>query len=115
MTTFLFAFRAPKNYLPGQSDTVAAWTAYFNDIGDHVEDVGNPVFERVTVGSPAQDTALGGYTLITADDLDQASALAQGCPLLALGGAVEVGVITQLDSERLTELSGDSPTAARTA
>lgn len=33
---------------------------------------------------------IGGYILVKADDLDSAFALAQGCPILAIGGNVEV-------------------------
>jgi hypothetical protein len=113
MTSFLLAFRTPKDYLPGEPDTVAAWRAFFQGIGDHVEELGNPVFERTVIGSPTGETVLGGYSLITADDLDHAAALAEGCPLLALGGAVEIGVITPLAPEQMAAMTGS--TAARAA
>jgi hypothetical protein len=34
-----------------------------------------------------------GYTVVTADSLDEAVALAATCPLLARGGGIEVGVV----------------------
>ena len=34
---------------------------------------------------------LGGYSLITAGDIDEAVALAKGCPFVGQGGGVEVG------------------------
>ena len=37
---------------------------------------------------------LGGYSLIDADSLDQAIALAQSCPLVDHGGGVDVGELT---------------------
>ena len=33
---------------------------------------------------------LTGYTIVTADDLDAAVAMAKGCPILSSGGSVEV-------------------------
>jgi hypothetical protein len=54
-------------------------------------DRGNPAFERSTLGNCGADTPLGGYTLVTADDLAAAVVLAEGCPLLQEGGGVEIG------------------------
>ena len=90
MPIFLLSHRHPKNYT-GTADTAAAWTAWFEKMGASVVDLGNPVFDRTTVGNCGPDTDLGGYTLITADDFDGAVALARGCPLLPDGGGVEVG------------------------
>jgi hypothetical protein len=33
---------------------------------------------------------IGGYTVITASDLDEATDIARGCPFLAVGGTVEI-------------------------
>lgn len=33
---------------------------------------------------------LGGFTIIRADNLDEATTLAHGCPVLNLGGSVEI-------------------------
>jgi hypothetical protein len=33
---------------------------------------------------------LTGYSILAADSLDAAAALAKGCPLLAAGGSIEV-------------------------
>ncbi|MEO7922228.1 MAG: YciI family protein [Chitinophagaceae bacterium] len=33
---------------------------------------------------------IGGYTIVKADSLDEAAGLAKGCPILAVGGNVEV-------------------------
>jgi hypothetical protein len=48
-----------------------------------------------------------GYTLVTADDLDAAVALARGCPFLQHDGGVEVGELTLLN--RGTRQLGDNP------
>jgi hypothetical protein len=100
MSTFLFAYRAPKGYGPGDPDVADAWGAWFARVGaDVFADVGNPIFRRESVGSPVADTELGGYSLVTADSLQEALKVAEGCPIVPAGGGVEVGEITVLDPE----------------
>jgi hypothetical protein len=83
---FLIANRAPKGYRES-AEAFAAWNAWFERLGDSLLDRGNPVLgERSSLGDCGGDTELGGYTLITADDLDVAIALARGCPRLDEGG-----------------------------
>lgn len=41
--------------------------------------------------------AVGGYSIIRAKDLTDASELAKGCPILMVGGSVEVRTILSLD------------------
>jgi hypothetical protein len=97
MTTFVFSYRMPQAYTPGRPETVAAWTAWFEDLGASVADTGQPVLESTTLGDCGPRTRLGGYSLITADDLDTALALAKGCPSLRQGGGIEVGMLGTLD------------------
>ncbi len=103
MTTFLFTYRMPRNYRPGRPEAMAAWNAWFEGMGDHVADRGNPVFESSTLGKCGADTGLGGYSLITADDLEAALTLAKGCPALAEDAGVEVGVITERNRGTVNE------------
>jgi hypothetical protein len=42
--------------------------------------------------------AVGGYTLIRANSLEEAAEVAKGCPILAVGGTVEVRPIVTLAS-----------------
>ncbi|MEO8969675.1 MAG: YciI family protein [Solirubrobacteraceae bacterium] len=97
MFTFLFVYRAPTHYQPGSPDTMAKWNAWFEDLGSHVVSVGNPILAGSALGNCATDTALGGYSLITAEDIDEAIGLAEGCPFLSIGGGVEVGELTLLN------------------
>jgi hypothetical protein len=97
MPTFVIANRTPKEYR-GSADAMAAWNAWFERLGASLVDRGNPVFERRPLGNCGPDTVLGGYTLVSADDLEAAVALAQGCPALASGGGVEVGTLTPLNA-----------------
>jgi hypothetical protein len=98
MTTYLFAYRMPNDYAPGGTDARAAWSAWFDGLGADVVTRGNPVFEATALGNCGPDTHVGGYSLITADDLDAAVAMAKDCPALE-GGGVEVGPITPLTDD----------------
>jgi hypothetical protein len=93
MATYLLVHRHPHDYAPS-ADTGAKWVAWFEQLGTAVEDLGNPVLERQSVGNCGLAAVLGGYTLITADNLDEAVAIAMTCPVVAQGGGVEVGVLT---------------------
>lgn len=77
-----------------QEEAMQAWGAWFGTLGDAVTDGGNPFSGSVTVSpSGVTDGAAanaGGYSIVTADSLNEAAALAKGCPVLAGGGAVEV-------------------------
>lgn len=72
-----------------------AWTGWFGSMGDAVVDGGNPISiskaisssGKVTDGAPS---GLTGYSVIKADNIDAATALAKGCPHLASGGGVDV-------------------------
>lgn len=97
MRTFLFSYRMPKDDTPGQPRAMDAWNAWFDSMGAAVIDRGNPVFESSTLGDCRPDTTLGGYSVVSADDLDAAVALAKDCPALAHGAGVEIGVLTVLD------------------
>jgi hypothetical protein len=64
-------------------------------LGEAITDPGNPFGASSAVtadGSVSGAGKLGasGYTVITADSLDAATASAKGCPVLATGGAVDV-------------------------
>jgi hypothetical protein len=56
-------------------------------------DPGHAVLATRTLGNLGAGTRLGGYSLVTAEDMEGAAALAQGCPALELGGGVEIGAV----------------------
>jgi len=49
-----------------------------------------------TLGKLDAETRLGGYSVVTAEDIDGAAALAAGCPAIQLGGGVEIGAVPEL-------------------
>ena len=54
MPNFVFSYRNPKGYTPSD-ESRAAWMSWFDGMGDHLVELGRPVFERTAVGdcSPA--------------------------------------------------------------
>jgi hypothetical protein len=64
--------------------------------GAQLRDLGNPVFNRATVGDSPDGAVPGGYSLVTADNLDEALTLAKGCPIVAAGGGAEAGELADL-------------------
>jgi hypothetical protein len=97
MTTFLLSYRMPEGYVPGGAGATDRWRAWFDSLGDQLTNRGNPVFERSELGNCGPGTRLGGYSLITAPDLETAVSMAKGCPAVSGGsGGVEVGVVAEI-------------------
>ena len=76
------------------AQVMQAWTEWFGSIGDALVDGGNPVSATKTIGADGSvtDDASGpsGYSIIKADSLDAAVALAKGCPVLQGGASIQV-------------------------
>ncbi len=76
---------------------MAAWGAWYGTLGDAVVDPGAPIGASSTIAPDGAVTPGGGacpvsgYTLISAESLDDAVAKAQGCPIKDSGGSIEVG------------------------
>jgi YCII-related domain len=94
--TFVLTYRSPIGYTP-TPETRAAWLNWFDGIGDQLAELGKPVIARTSVGNVGSgSTQLGGYSLITADDLEAAVAMAKGCPHVDHDGGVEVGELGEV-------------------
>jgi hypothetical protein len=103
MPTFVFTYRRATGYAR-TPQTLAAWNAWFGSMGEQLADQGKPVTAHTVLGNCSPDsTEPGGYSIVWADDLEAAAALAKGCPHLVHGGGVEVG--------ELAEAPGISPAA----
>jgi hypothetical protein len=96
MATFLFVYRTPSEVSAPTEDGMAAWNAWFETLGSAIVNPGNPVVARTTVGDVKASQPVGGYTVITANDLESAATLAKGCPLVGHGGGVEVGELSDM-------------------
>lgn len=81
---------------------MAAWEAWYTDLGDKVVHPGNPVGLSKTVSATdVQDhggaNPLSGFTIVRADDIDAACKIAAACPMVADGsGTAEVAEIIEL-------------------
>ena len=95
MPRFLFSYRVPRDYQP-RAQFGKAWQAWFESLGSSRTDTGHAVIATRTLGNLDADTRLGGYSVVAAEDMEAAAALAAGCPALQLGGGVEVGTIPEL-------------------
>jgi hypothetical protein len=79
-----------------------AWNTWFGQLGDALVDGGDPVGQVKTIANNGTVSDGGinpssGYSVIKADSLDAAVALAKGCPLLnGGGGSVEVAETMQM-------------------
>jgi hypothetical protein len=92
---FLFSYRVPKGYQPG-AETGKAWEAWFESLGGSRIDTGHGVLATGGLGKLDAETRLGGYSVVTAEDMEGAAALAEGCPALQLGGGVEIGAVPEI-------------------
>jgi hypothetical protein len=96
MASFLLTYHggAMPETKEEQGAVMSAWTAWFGTLGDALVDGGNPI-SRVKAISPDGSvmdptSAPSGYSIISADTLDDAVALAKGCPVLAGGASILV-------------------------
>ena len=80
-----------------QQAVMAKWGAWMGTLGEALVDGGNPFSGQaksiaadgtVSAGSLAEGSS--GYSIIKADSLDAAVALAQGCPVRESGGSISV-------------------------
>ncbi len=111
MKDFLLIFRNDFNAMPKRSpeemqantkrwmDWVGSIAAQnkLTDRGNRLEQAGKVVrgTNIVTDGPYAEiKESIGGYTMVKADSLEAAAELAFGCPILEVGGNVEVREIS---------------------
>jgi hypothetical protein len=98
MATFLVVYKGGGE-MPStpeaQQAAMTAWTGWFGGLGAAVIDGGNPFGGSVGIApdgtvTPGAGAGLTGYSLLSADSLASATTMAQGCPILAGGGSVEL-------------------------
>ncbi|MDQ2949883.1 MAG: YciI family protein [Acidobacteriota bacterium] len=105
MSQFVYFYRgweAPASPSEMQQQ-VKKWSAWFRQLSEagHLKDRGYPLehsgklvkgkSKTVTDGPYAESKdSVGGYSIVDARDIDEAVALAKGCPNFETGGFVEV-------------------------
>jgi hypothetical protein len=80
-----------------QAKVMDAWTQWFGQLGGALKDGGNPFTPAAktiagdgSVSDDATQPPATGYSILTADSLDEAVNLAKGCPVLGGGASIEV-------------------------
>lgn len=104
MANYLFTYHGggvPETEEEG-AKVMAAWEAWMGSLGSALVNPGNPVGPSASITTdgataPSHDgDTVTGYSIVTADDLNAAVALAMGCPIRDDGGWVEVGEIVPM-------------------
>ncbi len=109
MSEYLFIYRGSEKSAtermrssPAEMQhNMQAWMGWMKKLAEkgHIKDNGHPLDvggkivrkgKAVTDGPYAEKDIVLGYTIVTARDADEAARLAEGCPILDGGGAVEV-------------------------
>jgi len=98
MGKYVFAYKGGGGMAPTeeeQQQVMAAWGAWLGGLGDAVVEIGNPFAASKSVAADGSVTdgaagGLTGFSVISAGSLDAAAGFANGCPIFAAGGAVEV-------------------------
>jgi len=113
MKDFLFLYRADYKAAPAGSpeemqNMMKKWMDWIGSIAaqNKLTDRGHPLGgegkvlrpDNVVTDGPYTEIKelLGGYTIVKAESLDEAVSLAHGCPILEVGGNVEVRPINQM-------------------
>ena len=105
MTEFTYIFRGRNTPASPEERQkhLERWLTWFKDLGakGHMKDPGHPLEDagKVVAGpkkmvkdgpfAEAKDV-VAGYIIVQANDLAHAAELAKGCPILEVGGSVEV-------------------------
>ena len=98
MTNYVFVYSGGKGVAVDEAERnaqYAQWGHWFGELGSAVVDGGAATGTAKTVGpggsvSDGGSRGMSGYSIVSADSLDSAVELAKGCPVLEIGGAVDV-------------------------
>jgi hypothetical protein len=89
---------APENEAE-RAATMKAWGAWFGGLGNALVDGGNAftpnatsITSHGTLSNGVRDLPVTGYSIVKADSLDAAVALAKDCPLLRSGSRGQITV-----------------------
>ena len=98
MPTYLITYHGASGPPPSdeaRDQMMAAFGAWIGSVGEHMVDPGAPLGPAKTV-SPEGVTdggtyaAIGGYSVLWADDLDEAVGLVKSHPFVTRGGSLQV-------------------------
>ena len=104
MAKYLFAYHGGDmaETEEEQAAVMAAWGAWYEQLGASIVDGGAPTAFATTVAADGSTSEGGGanpvtgYTVVTADDMADAVAKASGCPIRDSGGSIEVAELIEM-------------------
>jgi hypothetical protein len=101
--TYLFRGRDTSSSPEQMQKHMDKWVAWFRELGanGHIKDPGHPLEgtgkvvrgkDKIIKDGPYAEAkdVVGGYIVVEAQDLAHAVELSKGCPILEVGGSVEV-------------------------
>ena len=79
----------------------AKYKEWLSSLGDSAVSPANPFKNTYTINSDGtvttgSTTLMSGYTIIEADSMDSALAIAKACPFLDIGGSLEVSELMRM-------------------
>jgi hypothetical protein len=112
MSEFAFLFRGRHTFAsPEQTQQhTELWMKWFKELGAQglLKDPGHPLEstgkivkgpQKIVTDGPYAESkdVVGGYIVVEARDLAHAAELSKGCPILGVGGSVEVRPLQKLN------------------
>ena len=108
--TYLFRGRNTSGSPEEMQKHLEKWVAWMKDLGakGYIKEQGHPLEgtgkvvrgdQKVVIDGPYAETkdVVGGYMVIEAKDLAHAAEISKGCPILDVGGSVEVRPIQKMN------------------
>ena len=95
MPKYILTYRRPAGE-PIDPEAGAEWMQWFEDLGEHLVEFRGPVAPGRELGDCSGAKRVGGFTVITADDEEQAIQLANGNPGLRRGHGVELAELVEV-------------------
>ena len=103
MAEYLIAYVGEKRVSKAEgTKQMDRWKAWIERLGDAVVNLGTPlaqnkvVTEDGSVEDAGQTARITGFSIVKADDLDAALAIARDCPYLGVMGHVQVAQVVKM-------------------
>ena len=103
MSNYVFAYHGGKRPESPEEGAkhMAKWKAWVGGLGDAVVNPGTPLGKSKTVSSAGVSddggsNPMSGFSIVIADSMDAALEMAKECPLLEIGGTLEVAEVMEM-------------------
>ncbi len=103
MSSYVFAYHGGKRPESPEEGAkhMAKWKAWIGGLGDAVVNPGTPLGKSKTVSSAGVSddggsNPMSGFSIVKADSMDAALEMAKECPLLEIGGTLEVAEVMEM-------------------